>query len=461
MPQGSGAAAFASGKHDLNTKTVSAGSFKDIVTAHDHSYVVWEPCLHLSRPPARLQRPAVYFTANLVLSDQQQDSPNKLSAPVLASFEPLSANVLEPLDSGRVQGAPNVYMSASKITKVAPKPSTLSDAAKSIRGATRRAFPLLPALFTRIRYSNLPGAVVASLHLEPSHILSGSIRILEAELTGSNAHIEDLTRIKLPLEACGGDETILLYKIVNDSEHPRGGSQISISIRAEVLLNQGSQIVLEIDWQTDLSHTLQSPLYQWSRPAAVSSHRKSHSIQSLGTLSGEHAPARAEVASGGVTFIFTRKPLVQASSDFKLLVHCNNRSSRPRRFGLMIVQTRKSWLIKQSAPADVAVSDVGARVFCTPPMERSKPSNALDLNADLRIGPLPPGACFEAHMSFVLLRPGVLDLGTIRIIDLDTRQTVDVEELLDIVAPDTCTSEHQARTKVEAIIARDRPDYSQ
>lgn len=436
VPQGSGNTASASGKHDLNTKTVAAGDFKDIITTPEHTYVIWEPYLHLSRPHARLQRPAIYFTANLAISPQQHELPRRPQEQHLTSFEPLPANVLEPLRFGRIQEAPCPYLSDAKITKVAPRPSTLTEAVSSIRGATRRAFPVVPALLTRVRYSTLPDAIVASLHLEASHIIAGSIRILKAELTVPGAHVRDITCIKLPLEACGGDETILLYKIVTGSPPSRAQSQISISVRAEVILDQGSHVILEIDWQAqvDLNHTWQRPLYRWSRPATVSSHHKSLSIQSLGTPSMDIAPGRGEATEGGATFVFTRGSIVQASSDFKLSVHCNNRSLRSRRFGVMMAQPRKPRLVMQSITSNNDVSDLVASVFRTTQLEHRKPPDIVGLNADVKVGPLSPGSCFEAHMSFKALRPGVLDMGILRIVDLDTRQTVDVKELPDIIA---------------------------
>ena len=67
-------------------------------------------------------------------------------------------------------------------------------------------------------------------------------------------------------------------------------------------------------------------------------------------------------------------------------------------------------------------------------MNRQKPPDVFDLNPDVRIRPLPPGACYETQMKFRARATGVLDMGVIRIVDLDTRQTVDVRDLPDIVS---------------------------
>lgn len=433
IPQGSGNTASASGKHDLNVKTIAAAIFKHMITASGHTYVTWEPYLHLSRPHARLQRPAIYFTANLTVSALQHEIFSRPEEQYLTSFEALPTNILESLSFGRAQEAPDLYLSESKITSHAPKPSSITDAIK-IRGATRRAYPVVPALFTKIRYTTLPDGIIASLHLESSHIIAGSMRICKAEFTVPDAHVEDLTRIDLPLEACGGDETVLLYRVVA-SNPPHEQSQISVSVRAEVILDQGSCCILEIEWQTqvDLRHAWQRLLYGWSRPATVSSHHKTLSAAQFSPPM-DIAPNRDESTEGGVTFIFTRGSIVQASSDFTLSVHCNNRSPRSRRFAVMMAQPRKCQLVKQVIASSEAVSDVDSSVFRTTPLERVKPPDTLDLNPDVKIGPLGPGAAFEAKMFFRALRPGILDVGTLRIVDLDTRQTADVKEIPDIIA---------------------------
>ena len=63
-----------------------------------------------------------------------------------------------------------------------------------------------------------------------------------------------------------------------------------------------------------------------------------------------------------------------------------------------------------------------ASIFNAPPLERQKPPDVLDLNPDVRIGPLPPGACYETELRFRAMTTGVLELGAVRIVDVDSRQ---------------------------------------
>ena len=59
---------------------------------------------------------------------------------------------------------------------------------------------------------------------------------------------------------------------------------------------------------------------------------------------------------------------------------------------------------------------------------------ALTLTPDVRIGPLTAGACFETTLRYQTTGAGVLDFGTIRVIDLESRQTLDIAELPDVVS---------------------------
>jgi hypothetical protein len=442
VPQASGHPAAASGKHDLSSQVIPARDAVEVIAVKDRTYVIWKTRLHLNRPRTRLQRPAIYFTANINISHSNQKLSRRPKEKYLKSLEPLPENILEPLRFDPSMASSNVYLSESRITKVAPKAPNLADLMKPIRGATKRAFPAVPAIFTRIRYSTLPDTIIASLHLETSPLIAGTVSITKAKLDVSSALVEDLTKLALPLETYGGDETILLHKILprppeGKRRSPGEQSSVTISLSAEAYLDQGSHVSLEIDWQAsiDLSHTWQKPTYRWSRPISPSSHKKnSLSIHSISKPSIDMAAGVSDHDS--VTFSITGPDMAHAGAEFKLAVHCNNRSSRPRRFGLIIVRAKKA-----SSRATLtggilsSAADPMAKIFNTTTPDLKAP-DTIDLNPDFRIGPLPPDACFETHLTFKALRPGVLDLGCLRIVDLDSRQTVDVRELPDVIALD-------------------------
>ncbi|CAK3962170.1 hypothetical protein AC578_6057 [Lecanosticta acicola] len=441
VPQGSGNAASASGKHDLNSKSFPAASFASVLSLEDTTYIIWKPILHLARPRARLQRPAIYFTVALTISNNVQKGPRQTQEEYLKSYEPLPVNILEPLQFDPALSRSNVYLPESRITKVAPKAPNLQDAVKPIRGASKRAFPAIPAIFSRIRYTVLADATIASLHLETSHVIAGTVTISDVKLSVPNAKVEHLTNVALPLETRGGDETITLYRLTLGKMAKGAASQrmspVSVSILANASLDQGSHITFNSSWNTqvDLSQTSTKPVYKWSRPLSTSSgHRRGHSSSSHpGPVSFEEPQRRME-EDAGITFRFSAPATTHKSTNFQLEVHCNNHSGRKRRFALIsILPSRPKSMTAQST---VANTDLIASIFNAPPLEKAKLPDVLDLNPDVRIGPLPSGACFETHLKFRAMTTGVLDLGTLRIVDLDSRHTVDVKELPNIVALD-------------------------
>lgn len=449
VPQGNGNAASAHGKHDLGSRSFPASSYIDLVATENRTYVIWKPSLHLSRPRTRLQRPAIYFTANVTVSSGGRGTGPVGRKEYLKSFEPLPSNVLEPLQSDPALHGSKVTLPESRITKVAPKAPHLKDAVKPIRGASKRAFPAVPALFSKIRYSALPDAMIASLHLETSHIIAGTVTITAVDLDVPNAKVEHLTNVALPLDTRGGDETIILYKlaVAENAKTPTSaaGVPVSISISAQATLDQGSNITFSSNWQAqvDLSQTLPQPIYRWSRPlSTMSGHHRGLSVQSNPSVApNDSLPKASEGGGSGITFTFSAPATAYKNAELKLNVHCNNRSGRSRRFGMMMLRSRKSRAPTMSQATTVD-ADLIANIFNAPILERTKPPDVHDLNPDVRIGPLPTGACFESQLRFRVLKTGVLDLGVLRILDLDTRQTVDVRELPDVVALEASEGEN-------------------
>lgn len=441
VPQGAGNAASASGRHDLASKSFVGSSAVDLVSVGDNAYVIWKPILPLPRPRVRLQRPAIYFTATLKIDASNARASRESEKEYLKPYEPLPDNILEPFQHDRTLCHSNVYLSEMRITKVAPKPPNVEETVKPIRGASKRAYPAVPALFTKIRFSALPNVTIASLHVETSQLIAGTVRISNVALSVKNSAMEEITSPKLPLQTRGGDETVFLYKLFQkgkiSSSVPTNAPApiISVSIQADAALDQGSHISLNISWHTeaDISTNVSKPLYAWSRPLKASSHHKSLSIQSIGRPSSRDASSRDSEAAGGIVFTFACPATTTRTEELRMSVKCLNRSDRQRRFALVMLQPRKP-LTELMPGVTHAESSLVAKVFNAPPLAQIKTPDVVDLDPDLRIGPLSPGACFETHMTFRAMTTGPLDLGTLRIVDLESRQSVDVRELPDVVA---------------------------
>ena len=442
VPQGGGNAASASGKYDLSSKTFSATEHVEIIPRDSETCVIWKPTLHLSRPRVRLQRPAIYFTVNLTMQAEALGKDSR-KTDYLKSFEPLPANVLEPLRHDPALRHKKVFMPESMIVKVGPQSSVSMDVVKPIRGTSKRASPAVPALFTRIRCSYLPHAVIASLHLETSHVVFGTLSIRDVAYEANNTQIENLTKIQWPIETHSGDELVLLYKMVTGGNESllghRNQTPVSITISATVLTEQDLNVDLQIGWHTqlDLTHTKPNSTYKWSRPLSTTSlHQKRLSEQLSAKPPNKresHQQMEAESESS-VTFKLTGPDTALVDEEFKIEVQCNNDSTRVRRFALVMVQTRKPPRPESQWQPTQLDADPMARIFNPPVVDTSKPPDVLDLDPDVRIGPLPPGACFETYMRFRALTAGMLDFGVLRIVDLDTRRTVDVKELPEVIA---------------------------
>lgn len=402
------------------------------------TYIIWKPQVDLTRPRTRLQRPAVYFTASLSISAEAMSATQRDGKIYLKSLEPLSVNVLEPLQSSPSLSETTAYLSEMRITKVAPTTSRPQDGIKPVRGASKRAFPIVPALFTRVRYTSISDAITASLHLETSQVITGVVAIKTIQLESPETDIKPLNSVVCPLETQGGDETVLLYRLAKStSSTNHGPSSVAVHIEATVQQDE-AEIPINLHWKTqvDLSQTNAKPTYKWSRPLSASTIRPPARPSIHGdSKAGPLELARAvEVDEIGVTFNIWTRSIIPSRIDFKLFIQCINRSERPRRFAIVVVEPKKRSMqiqaSSQSGKPDVITDTFDA------PTQTQRPPHVFDLNPDVRIGPVPPGASYETELKFWATTTGVLDLGILRIVDLDTRQTVDVRDLPDVVVLD-------------------------
>jgi hypothetical protein len=443
VPQGSGNAASASGKHDLSTQVVPGSEVANIITSDSHTIAIWKPTLHLSRPRVRLQRPAVYFTAYLAITAQALSASKQRATGLLESFQPLPANLLEPLHYDPVLSKSKLYLSESRISKVTPTTTRTQDDVKPIRGASKRAFPIVPAVFTRIRYSALSDAIIASLHLEISKYISGTLTVQDVRLDIPDAKIDTLSALKDCAAMAAGDETVMLYRLKRDPEVEDSGlSPMSVKIETGLVLEAATNISLQIDWQAqvDLSRTSSKPTYKWSRPLSSNSQqaqRQSFKDEQMPSLPDMTLKGSAE--ENGIVFTFSARPTVIVGQEFKLHIQCINRTNRARRFTVLSVRP------KQNLPEDMEDNTAfnstgkGGKVTIADLLKLrqapwSKPSSVNCMEPDVRIGPLAAQAIFETNMRFLAMTTGPLDLGFIRVLDLDTRRTVDVKELPDVIA---------------------------
>lgn len=445
VPDGAGNSAAASGKHDIaSTKTLATDNV-ELVSLGEHSYVVWKPVLHLVRPRIRLQRPAVYFTANVNVNGSPATVTSTTKTQYLPSFEPLPANVLESLHHDPSLGASGrqIHVSENRVTKVSPPSSQLEDLARPMRGATKRAFPTVPAFFMRMGYSAMADSVIASLHVEISPLVTGFLKIDDVRFEIQGMDVESLNEAVWPQRSHAGDEVVLLYRI--DKSAPAAASPTKtmdlamITMKATASFDENSRVEIETQWQTqvDMSHSTKTMPYKWSRPlsAGYGAHRRVAS-QSSSSRPSMHDISQMSSKEGEIIFTFTAPPTTKQNSDVTIQVQCVNRSNRTRKFALVTAQRRRSsTTIKPRFEKRLSSNDTAVTASTHHSnLQETTGQKVLTLTPDVRIGPLTAGACFETTLKYRTTSAGVLDFGTIRLIDLESRQTLDIAELPDVIS---------------------------
>lgn len=435
VPQGNGNTASASGKHDLTSSKISSSQSVDVVARDGFSYAIWRPTLHLPRPRIRLQRPAVYFTAQMSLHSDVLLNDKETAADYLASLEPLPTNILEPLQFDPSLKTASVSLSEARVTKVAQSTDRPSNDLRPLRGATKRAFPIVPALFTRIRYSLVPEATIASLHLETSEVVSGSVVLQDVGFRVPNARVERLDAISWPVESSLGDEIVLLYKLRREQSGATASpSPVSVQVEATVIIEAAAPIKINVSYenQVDLSQAVAKTTYKWStRPLSHSGPLHASRV----STSSIEAMQQTSSDGDGVLFTFWAPTIIPSRKAFKINVQCINKSNRSRRFAIVIAQPKKLAALPHRE-VKAGTSDPVTDVFKAPPVDQAKAPDVFDMNPDVRIGPLLPGASHETELKFWAATTGLLDLGIVRIVDLETRQTIDMKELPDVVVLD-------------------------
>ncbi|KAF2768010.1 hypothetical protein EJ03DRAFT_138392 [Teratosphaeria nubilosa] len=466
MPQGTGNTTTVSGTYDVVSQSIAGAAYDRLLTVDNVSFVVWKATLHLVRPRARLQRPAVYFTANLSIAVQPSTVPSAEETE-LKPFEPLPANVLAPLNRVPEFEGKDIHLSADTITKVAPKAPKKVDIVKPVRGASKQAFPILAAMFVRIKSTRLPDGSVASLHLESSRNVAGNFVVDDLKLVvpdpdarykavaaadqaareGRNAAtttdielkaLHPLIQPDMPIRMFAGDETILLYQIEANT------TKLYVSVKATLSLDQGTTLKLDMTNEaSERSTALQASTdtqYQWSRLAkhdatpqtqvSLASAQKPHSIDDK-----DRPPS-----AGSITIYFTAPATTFKGDEFVVKVKCVNSTKRTRHLTIVPVHQRPAQIVRRTQPSPDAKGEINsvAGIFdASLSFSSAQPQvqpKVVCLTPDLRIGPLVPGASYDTQVIFRATSDGVLELWPLRVIDLETKQTVDVWDLPDVVA---------------------------
>lgn len=219
-----------------------------------------------------------------------------------------------------------------------------------------------------------------------------------------------------------------------DASIPNSMDLAAVSIEATAYMDADSSVQIETQWQAqlDTSHSHKTTPYKWSRPLSTGGATHKRLLSQNSSRPSVHDFAHNPSKEGEIIFTFTAPPTTEQGSIVNIQVQCLNKSNRSRRFALVTTQRRgstasvKPRFERRAGSNDTAIKD-GAH-------EIAEQHKALTLTPDVRIGPLTAGACFETSLKYQTTGAGVLDFGTIRVIDLESRQTLDIAELPDVIS---------------------------
>ncbi|GAB7338745.1 hypothetical protein MBLNU457_5456t1 [Dothideomycetes sp. NU457] len=426
-------------KHPLDAEELVCEAWATEVHSspdESESSVVLSTELRLRHPERQLYRPAAQITCSMSIPYHNDDTHAQAAEDYMTSGVPLPQNLLQGLQNSPAFAGTKLQLPATRIQKVVPRSKVVSPEIRPVRG-TSRQIAIVPALAVRLARSTIGHQTLISLEIE---VLKWSNRgVVLEEVNESRMHEKHgpLHDIKLPQTMTVADKTTVIFRLdsVNHTElHVNARALLSddcsprLSIHRSIFPaphnGQASHVKLTRHWQR--------PTSQVSRPTSMT------------------------VPDKGMTFSLSAPSRVNAGETFKLDILVVNRSVKKRRLAILAVteaqktgSTAKRSSKNASHPASDGTTDIARPIVDENTLYRAQNGQSrhatqaeiVSLTADAKVGPLAPGACHDVQLEFLALSPGVVGLEALTILDLDSRETVHITELPDVVALD----EHESQ----------------
>ncbi|KAG9525811.1 hypothetical protein KCV07_g1129, partial [Aureobasidium melanogenum] len=296
--------------------------------------------------------------------------------------------------------------------------------------------------------------VLLCLDLESAR--HGGVQIDEIKAEGSSLTVEpfsaDLAALSLPTTLQTGDKSTFLYKLARPKDtagvpsHHSRPSSVTFQIRAVAQVSDTCSAQIQARWHGNVNFPPLQPAKSMPlRPQSVASTTQDRPLSKrVSTMTTRPMSGMTQVDSAGVTFAFTAPDKVKEGETFLLDVFVVNRSTRRKR--LAIVAIPKSVKSAQSQhtlrfpnisrqdshhTAEAVMDD--RTIYHMQDQREARISEVVCLNADVRVGPLPPGACHNVQLEFLTLSSGLVGLAAVHVVDLDSRETTQITELPDIM----------------------------
>ncbi|KAI0141844.1 TRAPP trafficking subunit Trs65-domain-containing protein [Xylariaceae sp. FL1272] len=461
----------------------------DSPETRDFTYAMWKLSVFLSRPRMRLQSPRVAFIANAGLGPAHGPAPNRADSEYMPSGVASSFNLLDSFGNDLALGGAKPRLSAVRVSRVAPITQHANQRARPIKTLSGPSLRVYPAVHSRVRFTHPntappTAAVIAMLEIDFTPFFDCEIIINEISLRIAEAKVENLTSecgLALPLSCVAHDHITFMYRISpmeTDILSRNVLRDLDIKISATALISQQTTPRLQMAWTATVDFTIpvnpgygstMQPIQRAHRPSQLSIGGESATSltapsvarpDALPSLEASAVPIETAAPELGITITLTPPPssqMIFMGDEFSWGVFVNNQpsnmSSAPRKLALVVLPRRRRNELRVTRPPSISRlseiiekhskfspdQNVGDAILDDNVVHAMQRSSIVDnaelvcLSADVRIGPLAPGACHSTELRFVALKEGLSSIDAIRIIDLESNEHVDIRQLPNVM----------------------------
>ncbi|PWY81939.1 hypothetical protein BO70DRAFT_315398 [Aspergillus heteromorphus CBS 117.55] len=447
---------------------VVVNEFEGDAGGGNHVYVIWSIEAFLKRPRIRIQHPSLLFIAAASLNPANSRQPGSRGDDYLPPLIPASTNILQPFSSDKSLNQKDPFLPASRLLRVVPAKHS-EDPIYNVQQHSGHPIRVVPAASARIRYSRLNAysgrpTTVASLDFEVTPFLNCDVTFDKAELSMSDGTIETLsaaTGLVPPIRCLPRDDITLVYKLTPDygpGANPSTTVMVSvldISLEAVIHLADNCNPRILMQWRTNVDFSMVlNPTYGGPSQALQRNNRPASlpMTPSQSNVAGGLPPNRSSLRERaysttdlGVSVSFTGPPRVEVGKPFSWGVFIVNRSSASRKFSMVAIPRRKrpdlrghtarpsssSMARRRESQVAEAVTDDNI-IHALQKSVAGQEAELVSLSTDVRAGPLLPGTCFSTELKLLPLAVGALRLEAVRLVDVNTNETIDIKDLPDI-----------------------------
>jgi len=221
---------------------------------------------------------------------------------------------------------------------------------------------------------------------------------------------------------------------------------LTISLSAKAILSKHSRPKIKMKWKT----SLELPPPDLQTGSELVRHRlsdqlpPSHDALTMTSHIGDELSSFQGIDGISVTISAPRKLLVGHIFVWGVMVV--NGDTPSHRLAIVPVPKRQSSYSQVSLDAASHLNTTTASVRQPPTIlegdrrsdqfpryHSSCTSELICLSPDIRIGPLAPFASYATELRFLPLIPGLIQLEALRLVDLSSSRSIDVQQLPDIV----------------------------